>query len=234
MKRGKRYRSILEKIDKNKLYSPWEALSLIKEISNANFDEAVEVAIRLGIDPKKADQLVRGTVILPHGTGKIPKVLVFAKGEKVKEAEKAGAEIVGGEDLAEKIKDGFLDFDVAIATPDMMRVVGRLGKILGPRGLMPNPKTGTVTFEVGKAIQDAKKGKVEYRIDKYAIVHLILGKVSFSVKELVENYAILIYEIMKAKPSAAKGKYLRSIHFSSSMGPSVSVDTSIVRDLIEE
>lgn len=234
MKRGKRYRSILEKIDKNKLYSPWEALSLIKEISNANFDEAVEVAIRLGIDPKKANQQVRGTVILPHGTGKIPKVLVFAKGEKVKEAEKAGAEIVGGEDLAEKIKDGFLDFDVAIATPDMMRVVGRLGKILGPRGLMPNPKTGTVTFEVGKAIQDAKKGKVEYRIDKYAIVHLILGKVSFSVKELVENYAILIYEIMKAKPSAAKGKYLRSIHFSSSMGPSVSVDTSIVRDLIEE
>ncbi len=234
MKRGKRYRSILEKIDKNKLYSPWEALSLIKEISNANFDEAVEVAIRLGIDPKKADQQVRGTVILPHGTGKIPKVLVFAKGEKVKEAEKAGAEIVGGEDLAEKIKDGFLDFDVAIATPDMMRVVGRLGKILGPRGLMPNPKTGTVTFEVGKAIQDAKKGKVEYRTDKYAIVHLILGKVSFSVKELVENYAILIYEIMKAKPSAAKGKYLRSIHFSSSMGPSVSVDTSIVRDLIEE
>lgn len=234
MKRGKRYRSILEKIDKNKLYSPWEALSLIKEISNANFDEAVEVAIRLGIDPKKANQQVRGTVILPHGTGKIPKVLVFAKGEKVKEAEKAGAEIVGGEDLAEKIKDGFLDFDVAIATPDMMRVVGRLGKILGPRGLMPNPKTGTVTFEVGKAIQDAKKGKVEYRTDKYAIVHLILGKVSFSVKELVENYAILIYEIMKAKPSAAKGKYLRSIHFSSSMGPSVSVDTSIVRDLIEE
>ncbi|MBA7628381.1 50S ribosomal protein L1 [subsurface metagenome] len=234
MKRGKRYRSILEKIDKNKLYSPWEALSLIKGISNANFDEAVEVAIRLGIDPKKADQQVRGTVILPHGTGKIPKVLVFAKGEKVKEAEKAGAEIVGGEDLAEKIKDGFLDFDVAIATPDMMRVVGRLGKILGPRGLMPNPKTGTVTFEVGKAIQDAKKGKVEYRIDKYAIVHLILGKVSFSVKELVENYAILIYEIMKAKPSAAKGKYLRSIHFSSSMGPSVSVDTSIIRDLIEE
>ncbi|MCK4377498.1 MAG: 50S ribosomal protein L1 [Actinomycetia bacterium] len=234
MKRGKRYRSILEKIDKNKLYSPWEALSLIKEISNANFDEAVEVAIRLAIDPKKADQQVRGTVILPHGTGKIPKVLVFAKGEKVKEAEKAGAEIVGGEDLAEKIKDGFLDFDVAIATPDMMRVVGRLGKILGPRGLMPNPKTGTVTFEVGKAIQDAKKGKVEYRTDKYAIVHLILGKVSFSVKELVENYAILIYEIMKAKPSAAKGKYLRSIHFSSSMGPSVSVDTSIVRDLIEE
>lgn len=234
MKRGKRYRSILEKIDKNKLYSPWEALSLIKEISNANFDEAAEVAIRLGIDPKKADQQVRGTVILPHGTGKIPKVLVFAKGEKVKEAEKAGAEIVGGEDLAEKIKDGFLDFDIAIATPDMMRVVGRLGKILGPRGLMPNPKAGTVTFEVGKAIQDAKKGKVEYRIDKYAIVHLILGKVSFSVKELVENYAILIYEIMKAKPSAAKGKYLRSIHFSSSMGPSVSVDTSIVRDLIEE
>lgn len=234
MKRGKRYRSISEKIDKNKLYSPWEALSLIKEISNANFDEAVEVAIRLGIDPKKADQQVRGTVILPHGTGKIPKVLVFAKGEKVKEAEKAGAEIVGGEDLAEKIKDGFLDFDVAIATPDMMRVVGRLGKILGPRGLMPNPKTGTVTFEVGKAIQDAKKGKVEYRTDKYAIVHLILGKVSFSVKELVENYAILIYEIMKAKPSAAKGKYLRSIHFSSSMGPSVSVDTSIVRDLVEE
>ncbi len=234
MKRGKRYRSILEKIDKNKLYSPWEALSLIKEISNANFDEAVEVAIRLGIDPKKADQQVRRTVILPHGTGKIPKVLVFAKGEKAKEAEKAGAEIVGEEDLAEKIKDGFLDFDVAIATPDMMRVVGRLGKILGPRGLMPNPKTGTVTFEVGKAIQDAKKGKVEYRTDKYAIVHLILGKVSFSVKELVENYAILIYEIMKAKPSAAKGKYLRSIHFSSSMGPSVSVDTSIVRDLIEE
>ncbi len=234
MKRGKRYRSILEKIDKNKLYSPWEALSLIKEISNANFDEAVEVAIRLGIDPKKADQQVRGTVILPHGTGKIPKVLVFAKGEKVKDAEKAGAEIVGGEDLAEKIKDGFLDFDVAIATPDMMRVVGRLGKILGPRGLMPNPKAGTVTFEVGKAIQDAKKGKVEYRTDKYAIVHLILGKVSFSVKELVENYAILIYEIMKAKPSAAKGKYLRSIYFSSSMGPSVSVDTSIVRDLIEE
>lgn len=234
MKRGKRYKSILEKIDKNKLYSPWEALSLIKEISNANFDEAVEVAIRLGIDPKKADQQVRGTVILPHGTGKIPKVLVFAKGEKVKEAEKAGAEIVGGEDLAEKIKDGFLDFDIAIATPDMMRVVGRLGKILGPRGLMPNPKAGTVTFEVGKAIQDAKKGKVEYRIDKYAIVHLILGKVSFSVKELVENYAILIYEIMKAKPSAAKGKYLRSIYFSSSMGPSVSVDTSIVRDLIEE
>jgi len=232
LKRGKKYQQVLENIDKDKLYSPLEALSLIKNISKAKFDETVEVVIRLGIDTKKAEQQVRGTVILPHGTGKIPKILVFAQGEKVTEAKKAGADIVGGEELTEKIKKGFLDFDVTIATPDLMSIVGRLGKILGPRGLMPNPKIGTVTFEVSKAVQDAKKGKVEYKADKYGIIHLILGKISFEVKKLVENYATLIGEIIRVKPSAAKGRYLRSIHFSSSMGPSVAVDTSKVKNLL--
>ena len=232
MKRGKKYQQVLENIDKDKLYSPLEALTLIKNISKAKFDETVEVVIRLGIDTKKAEQQVRGTVILPYGTGKIPKILVFAQGEKVTEAKKAGADIAGGEELTEKIKKGFLDFDVTIATPDMMSIVGRLGKILGPRGLMPNPKIGTVTFEVTKAVQDAKKGKVEYKADKYGIIHLILGKISFEVKKLVENYATLIDEIIRVKPSAAKGRYLRSIHFSSSMGPSVAVDTSKVKNLL--
>ena len=234
MKRGKKYRNIIKDVDKNKLYSPLEALKLVKKISKANFDETVEVAIRLGVDTKKAEQQVRGTLILPHGTGKIPRVLVFAKGEKAADAKKKRAEIVGGEELAEKIKGGFLDFDVVIATPDMMSIIGKLGKILGPRGLMPNPKLGTVTLEVSKAVEDAKKGKVEYRADKHGIIHLVLGKASFSVKKLVENYALLIEEIVRVKPSAAKGKYLKSIRFSSTMGPSVAVDTTKIRNLFED
>lgn len=234
MKRGKKYREVLEKVDRNKLYSPLEAVKLLKEISNAKFDETVEAHIRLGVDPRKADQQVRGTVSLPHGTGKTVRVAVFAQGEKAKEAEEAGADFVGAADLAEKVQGGFFDFDVAIATPDMMATVGKLGKLLGPRGLMPNPKAGTVTFDIGKTVKDVKAGKIEYRLDKFGIVHSVIGKKSFPVEKLIENYQALIEEIIRAKPAAAKGKYIKSISLSATMSPGIKVDTTKTRDLMEE
>ena len=203
-----------------------EALQRIKDGSFAKFDETVEIAIRLGVNPRHADQMVRGTVVLPHGTGRTVRVLVFASGEKLQEAEAAGADHVGGEELASRIQEGWLDFDAVVATPDMMRVVGRLGRVLGPRGLMPNPKTGTVTPDVAKAIEDIKAGKVNFRVDKAGVVHAPLGKVSFDTESLVENATALLSEIMRARPSAAKGTYLRSVNLSSTMGPGVRVDSS--------
>jgi len=234
MKRGKKYREALEKIDREKIYSPLEAIKLLKEIANSRFDETVEVHVRLGVDPRKADQQVRGTVSLPYGTGKAVRVAVFAQGEKAREAEAAGADIVGAADLAEKVEKGWFDFDVAIATPDMMSIVGKLGKLLGPRGLMPNPKAGTVTFDVGKTVKDVKAGKIEYRVDKFGIVHSIIGKISFPIEKLLANYQALIEELIRAKPAAAKGKYLKSISISTTMSPGIKVDTTKTRDLMEE
>lgn len=234
MRLSKKYREQQEKIDKQKLYSPLEAIRLLKEIAKAKFDQTVEVHIRLGVDPRKADQQVRGTVSLPYGTGKTVRVAVFAQGEKAKEAEAAGADIVGAADLAEKVQGGFFDFDVAIATPDMMATVGKLGKLLGPRGLMPNPKAGTVTFDVGKTVKDVKAGKIEYRVDKFGIVHSVIGKLSFPVEKLIGNYQALIEEIIRAKPAAAKGKYIKSISISATMSPGIRVDTTKTRDLMEE
>lgn len=223
-KRGKKYLAAAEKIEKGKLYDPDEALALVKEIAPANFDETVEVAVRLGIDTRHADQQVRGTVVLPHGTGKTRKVLVFAKGDKAQEAEEAGADYVGAEELIAKIQEGWLDFDVAIATPDMMGQVGRLGKLLGPRGLMPNPKTGTVTFDIARTVKEFKGGKVEYRADKTGIVHVPIGKVSFPVEKLKENYVALIDALIRSKPAAARGQYLKSITVSSTMGPGIRIN----------
>ncbi|MDO8885952.1 MAG: 50S ribosomal protein L1 [Candidatus Oleimmundimicrobium sp.] len=234
MKRSRRYKEIIKKIDLENLYSPFKAIKLIKENAKAKFDETIEVHFNLGVDPRKADQQVRGTVVLPNGTGKQVKVAVFAQGEKVKEAEEAGADFVGGADLVEKVKGGWLDFDVAVATPDIMSSVGKLGKILGAKGLMPNPKSGTVTFDVGKAVKDIKAGKVEYRVDKIGNLHLIIGKASFSEKDLVENYSTLLNEIIRAKPASAKGKYIKGITIASTMGPGVRVDQSITRDMFEE
>ncbi len=234
MRRGKKYQEAAKKVDKGVLLSPKQAVKFVKEDAPAKFDESVEIHLRLGVDPRKADQQVRGTVVLPHGTGKKVKVVVFAQGDKAKEAEEAGADIVGGADLAEKIEKGWMDFDVSISTPDMMSVVGKLGRILGPRGLMPNPKSGTVTFDVGKAVSDIQKGKVEYRVDKYGIVHVIIGKTSFSEKQLVENYSALLEEIIRAKPQAAKGKYFKSVSIASTMGPGMRIDPTKVKDLLEE
>jgi large subunit ribosomal protein L1 len=214
----------LEKVDRDRLYDPPEALRLVKEMARARFDETVEVAVHLGVDPRHADQMVRGVVVLPHGLGKPIKVLVFAKGEKAKEAEEAGADYVGAEDLLERIQEGWLDFQVAIATPDMMGQVGRLGKILGPRGLMPNPKTGTVTFDVGRAVREAKAGRVEYRTDKGGVVHAPIGKVSFDLEKLLENFSAFMESVLRAKPEAVKGQYIRSITLSSTMGPGVRVN----------
>jgi large subunit ribosomal protein L1 len=224
MKRGKRYQEVLDKVDRHMLYEVEDAINLVKETATAKFDESIEVAVRLGVDPRHADQQVRGTVVLPYGTGKTVKVLVFAKGEKVKEAEDAGADVVGAEDLAEKIQGGWLDFDVVVATPDMMSVVGKLGRILGPKGLMPNPKAGTVTFNIGQAVKDIKAGKVEYRVDKASIVHVNIGKASFAFEKLLENYDTLLDTIIKARPAAAKGQYLRSITVSATMGPGVKIN----------
>ncbi|MBM7583438.1 large subunit ribosomal protein L1 [Caldicoprobacter guelmensis] len=225
MKRGKRYQELLKLVDRTKLYDPEEAVRLVKQTANAKFDETVEVAVRLGVDPRHADQQVRGTVVLPNGTGKTVKVLVFAKGDKAREAEEAGADYVGAEELVTRIQnEGWLDFDVCVATPDMMAVVGRLGRILGPRGLMPNPKAGTVTMEVGKAVRDIKAGKVEYRVDKAGIVHVPIGKASFEENKLLENLRALIEAIVRAKPAAAKGTYLKSIVLSSTMGPGIKVN----------
>ncbi len=234
MKISKKRKAALEKIDRTKEYSPKEAVSLAKELAGAKFDETVEVHILMGVDPKHADQQIRGTVILPHGTGKTAKVAVFAEGDKAREAEEAGADAVGSDDLVEKVKKGWLDFEAAVATPDMMAKVGKLGKVLGPRGLMPNPKTGTVTFDIAKAVKDIKGGKVEYRLDKFAIMHLVIGKVSFEEKQLVENYGALLAEILKAKPSSSKGKYLKTITLTTTMGPGIKVDATKTLHLTEE
>lgn len=222
-KHGKRYQESLKLVEKNKLYDPAEALNLIKEMPKGKFDETVEISIRLGVDPRHADQQIRGAVVLPHGTGRTLKVAVFAKGEKAKEAEEAGADKVGAEDLMTEIQNGVIDFDVAVATPDMMGLVGRLGKILGPKGLMPNPKTGTVTMDVAKAIKEIKAGKVEYRVDKTGIVHVPIGKVSFESEKLMGNFKALMDVIVKAKPASAKGTYIKSVVLSSTMGPGVKV-----------
>ncbi|MBD1372379.1 50S ribosomal protein L1 [Hazenella sp. IB182357] len=223
-KHGKKYVEAQKKVDNEKIYEPQEALELVKEISTAKFDESVEVAFRLGIDTKKADQQVRGAVVLPHGTGKSKRVLVFAKGEKAKEAEQAGADFVGDEDLINKVNQGWFDFDVVVATPDMMGQVGRLGRVLGPKGLMPNPKTGTVTFEVAKAVEEIKAGKIEYRADKSGNIHAAIGKVSFSIEKLSENLQTLADALVKAKPAASKGIYMKSVTVSSTMGPGVTVN----------
>lgn len=231
---SKRFKEAKSAVEQGRFYSPIEAASLLKDLTTANFDETVEVHIKLGVNPRHADQQVRGTVMLPHGTGKTVRVAVFAKGEKAAEAEAAGADLVGAEDLAAQIEGGMLDFDAAIATPDMMGVVGKLGRVLGPRGLMPNPKAGTVTFEVGKAVTDMKGGKIEYRTDKFGVVHVIVGKKSFEAEQLVGNYSEVLGEIIRAKPAAAKGKYLRTITMTTTMGPGVPLDTSKTRALVEE
>lgn len=222
-KHGKKYLEAVKKVDRDKIYEPQEALELVKEISVAKFDETVEAAFRLGIDTKKADQQVRGAVVLPHGTGKTKRVLVFAKGDKAKEAEAAGADYVGDEETINKVSQGWLDFDVVVATPDMMGQVGRLGRILGPKGMMPNPKTGTVTFEVEKAVKEIKAGKIEYRADKAGNIHAAIGKVSFTTDQLLENLQVLADVLLKAKPAAAKGTYMKSVTVSSTMGPGIAV-----------
>ena len=234
MKRSKAYRSAAEQIDRTRLYSPAEAVSLAKKTSPAKFDPTVEVALRLGVDPRKADQMVRGTVNLPHGTGKTARVLVFATGDRAEEARAAGADYVGSDDLIERIQGGFLDFDAVVATPDLMGKVGRLGRVLGPRGLMPNPKTGTVTPNVGKAVTDIKGGKIEFRVDRHGNLHFIIGKASFADNALLENYAAALDEIMRLKPSAAKGRYLKKAAITTTMGPSIPVDPGKTRGLTEE
>ena len=223
-KHGKKYQDGAKEIDRSVLLEPTEAVALVKRVAPAKFDETVEIAVRLGVDPRHADQQVRGAVVLPNGTGKTSKVLVFAKGEKHKEAENAGADFVGAEDMIEKIQGGWLDFDVAIATPDMMGAVGKLGRVLGPRGLMPNPKTGTVTYDVEKAVNEVKAGKIEYRTDKAGIIHAPIGKVSFEIEKLTENLQTLMDVLVRAKPSATKGTYLKSITVSSTMGPGVKIN----------
>jgi len=224
-KHGKKFQEAIEQVERNKLYEPLEAFELIKKIAPAKFDETVEVAVRLGVDPRHADQQVRGAVVLPHGTGKTRTVLVFAKGDKAKEAEQAGADYVGAEDMVAKIQqEGWLEFDVAIATPDMMGNVGKLGRILGPRGLMPNPKTGTVTFDIARAVQEVKAGKIEYRVDKAGNIHAPIGKVSFEPEKLVENLRTLIDALVRARPAAAKGQYLKAISVSSTMGPGLRIN----------
>ena len=222
-KSGKKMKAALEKVDREKTYEPTEAVKLAKETAPAKFDETVDIAVRLGVDPRKADQNIRGSVVLPKGTGKKFRVLVFAKGEKEAEAKKAGAEFVGGEDLVKKIQGGWLDFDRVVATPDMMGQVGKLGKVLGPRGMMPNPKTGSVTFDVKAAIEEIQAGKVEFRVDKSGIVHATLGRVSFSVEDLAENFDALMTTLMKLKPASSKGHYVKGVSLSSTMGPGVKV-----------
>ena len=231
---GKRYRSSLMKVDRERQYSPAEAVKLIKEFGTAKFDESVEVHIRTGLNVRHADQQLRGTISLPHGLGKDVTVAVFATGDKAKEAEEAGADFVGGEDLAQKVTDGWTDFDVAIATPELMPVVGRLGRVLGPQGKMPNPKVGTVTQDITRAVEESKAGKIEYRTDRMAIVHLPIGKASFEEKALLENYAALLEEINRAKPAAAKGRYLETVTLTTTMGPGVRVDPARTRGVVEE
>ena len=234
MKHSKGYRQAAELVEAGRVYSPLEAANLAKTTSPTKFDGTVEVALRLGVDPRKADQMVRGTVNLPHGTGKTARVIVFATGDKAAEAEAAGADRVGSDDLIADIQGGFLDFDAAIATPDQMAKVGRIARILGPRGLMPNPKTGTVTPDVAKAVSDIKGGKISFRVDKQANLHLVIGKTSFSVQQLVENYAAALEEVMRAKPSAAKGRYLKKVTFATTMGPGIPVDANRTRNMLED
>ena len=234
MKRSKAYRKADELINPEHLYTPVEAVDLARKTSTTKFDPTVEVALRLGVDPRKADQMVRGTVNLPHGTGKTARVLVFAAGERAAQAEAAGADYVGSDDLIERIQGGFLDFDAVVATPDMMGKVGRLGRVLGPRGLMPNPKTGTVTVDVAKAVNEIKGGKIEFRVDRHGNLHFIIGKASFNDRALVENYAAALEEVIRLKPAAAKGRYLRKITLTTTMGPGVPVDPSITRGLTDE
>ncbi len=234
MARGRTYTTARRAIDGTHLYSPLEGIRLLRSLEGAKFDETVEAHFRLGVDVRHADQIVRGTTVLPHGTGKEMRVAVFAEGDKAREAQEAGADLIGSDDLAKQVQEGKLDFDVAIATPDMMGTVGKLGRILGPRGLMPNPKSGTVTFDVAKAVSDAKGGKVEYRTDRSGIIHLSIGRKSFAEAQLLENYGAVLDEIVRAKPAAAKGKYLKSIHIATTMGPSISLDPARTRDLAED
>ncbi len=233
-KHGKRYEAARQAIDREHAYSPVEAVRMLKEFPGPKFDETVEVHFRLGLNVRHADEQLRGTLMLPHGTGRETRVAVFAEGDKAREAEEAGADVVGSADLAKRIEEGFTDFDVAIATPDQMGNVGRLGRILGPRGLMPNPKTGTVTFDIGKAVSDAKAGKLEYRTDRGANVHLAIGKKSFDERQLVENYAAVIDEIVRAKPAASKGRYIRQVTLATTMSPGVHVDPARTRGIVEE
>jgi len=233
-KHGKKYLEAAKKVDRDRAYDAKTAIALVKEIAPAKFDESVDVAIKLGVDPRHADQQVRGTVVLPHGTGKKVRVAVFAKGEKAREAEAAGAEVVGAEDLAQKVEAGQIDFDVVVATPDMMGLVGRLGRILGPKGLMPNPKAGTVTMDVGEAVRQIKAGKVEFRVNKEAGIHVPIGKVSFEAEKLYENFKALMDAIIRAKPSAAKGQYLKKVSISSTMGPGVKLDPQEVMTAVAE
>jgi large subunit ribosomal protein L1 len=233
-KHGKKYIDAKQRLDREREYPPAEAIALVKELSNVKFNESVEVHVRTGLNVRHADEQLRGTIALPNGLGKDVKIIVFAQGDKAREAEEAGADVVGAEDLAQRIQEGFDDFDVAIATPDLMPVVGRLGRILGPAGKMPNPKVGTVTMDVAKAVAESKAGKVEYRTDRNAIVHLVIGKRDFEDRSLLENYAAVIDELIRAKPSAAKGRYIRTVTFASTMGPGVKVDPSRTRDIVEE
>ncbi len=234
MQRSKAYNAAAEKIEIDKLYAPLDAVKLAKGGGSSKFDSTVDVAMRLGVDPRKADQMVRGTVNLPHGTGKTARVLVFANADKAEEARAAGADVVGGDELIDKVNGGWLDFDAVVATPDMMGKVGRLGRVLGPRGLMPNPKTGTVTPDVAKAVSDIKGGKIEFRVDRHANLHFIIGKASFSTEQLVENYAAALDEVLRLKPSSSKGRYLKKVTFSTTMGPGVQVDPNRTRNLTSE
>ncbi|NIZ92408.1 50S ribosomal protein L1 [Kineococcus rubinsiae] len=234
MKRSKAYRAAADKIDADALYAPLDAVKLARETSTTKYDATVEVAFRLGVDPRKADQMVRGTVNLPHGTGKTARVLVFATGDRAAQAEAAGADIVGGDELIDEVAKGRLDFDAAVATPDLMGKVGRLGKVLGPRGLMPNPKTGTVTMDVAKAVTEIKGGKIEFRTDKHANLHFVIGKASFDDRQLVENYSAALDEVLRLKPSASKGRYLKKATMTTTMGPGVPVDPALVKNLIED
>ncbi|HVP02298.1 MAG TPA: 50S ribosomal protein L1 [Solirubrobacteraceae bacterium] len=232
-KHGRGYLEVRGKVDREREYEPAEAVALVKELKRAKFDESVEVHVRTGLNVRHADEQLRGTIALPNGLGKEVTIAVFAQGDKAREAEEAGADIVGAEDLAKRVEEGFTDFDVAIATPDMMPVVGRLGRVLGPSGKMPNPKVGTVTMDVARAVEEAKAGKVEYRTDRNAIVHLVIGKVSFDDRALLENYAAVVDELVRAKPAAAKGRYIRSITLASTQGPGVKVDPTRLRDILE-
>ena len=234
MQRSKTYRAAAETFDQDELYAPMTAIKIAKTSSKKKFDETVDVAMRLGVDPRKADQMVRGTVNLPHGTGKTARVLVFANGDKAEAAREAGADFVGSDDLLEKVAGGWLDFDAVVATPDLMGKVGRLGKVLGPRGLMPNPKTGTVTMDTAKAVTDIKGGKIEFRVDKHANLHFIIGKASFDEAKLVENYAAALEEILRLKPASSKGRYISKATMSTTMGPGIPVDFTKTRNLLDE
>ena len=234
MSAGKRFGAASAMVDRDRQYGPGEALKLVREFPAAKFDETIELAFRLGVDPRKADQMVRGTVSLPHGTGKSVRVAAFATGDKAREAQEAGADVVGGEDLVDQVMKGVIEFDAAVATPDLMSLVGKAGRVLGPRGLMPNPKTGTVTFDIGKAVRDIKAGKLEYRVDRQGNLHLVIGKKSFDEDRLVENYLAVVDEVLRAKPSTAKGRYLKSVTLSSTMGPGIRIDPARVRELAGE